>query len=88
MTTSSVDPAGLELLGKLLLERAEDLSWVGTKLKSEAWSANWKCAKAERYRTAMQARATETRRVATQLRELGWYLRTKAAQLSQGAPSA
>lgn len=77
----NADAAQLDALGKLLVKRAADLSYAGRKLASESYSANWQCAKADRYQAAMEARARETSRLSTQMRELGEYLRAKAGQM-------
>jgi hypothetical protein len=77
----NADAASLDAMGKLLIQRAYDLSWVGRKLASEAWNVNWSCAKADRYLAAMQARSTETKRLSVQMRELGQYLRRQAAEM-------
>ncbi len=79
----NADAASLDAMGKMLIQRAYDLSWVGRKLVSEAWNVNWTCAKADRYSAAMEARSTETKRLSVQMRELGQYLRQQAAQMDQ-----
>jgi len=81
----NADAAQLDALGKLLIKRAADLSYAGRKLASESYSANWQCAKADRYQAAMEARATETRRLSRQMRELGNYLRARAGQMEAAA---
>ena len=77
----NADAAQLDALGKLLQKRAADLSYAGRKLASQAYGANWVCAKADRYQAAMEARSGETKKLATQMRELGDYLRAKASQM-------
>lgn len=72
------DPARLEELAALLLRRADDLYYVGQELVRHAEKAEWRCAKATRFREAMRARRTETTRLATELRDLGRYLRTQS----------
>lgn len=84
----NADAASLDALGKLLIQRASDLSWVGRKLSSNAWTATWECAKADRYLAAMQARETETRRLSLQMRDLGTYLRLKAGQMEADAQAS
>lgn len=79
----NADAAQLDALGKLLQRRAADLSYAGRQLVSQAYGANWVCAKADRYKAAMEARSGETKKLATQMRELGDYLRAKASQLDQ-----
>ena len=71
------DPGRLEELAALLLRRADDLYYVGQELVRHADRAEWRCAKATRFREAMRARRTETTRLATELRDLGRYLRTQ-----------
>lgn len=84
----NADAATLDAMGQLLIQRASDLAWVGRKLSSNAWSANWHCAKADRYQSAMQAREIETRRLSVQMRELGTYLRSRAGQMEADAAAA
>lgn len=77
----NADAASLEAMGKVLLKRAADLSYVGRKLSSETYGIEWECAKADRYSAAMQAREMEIRKLAGQMRELGNYLRFRANQM-------
>jgi hypothetical protein len=77
----NADAASLEALGKVLLKRASDLSYLGRKLSSETWGIEWECAKADRYSAAMTAREMEIRKLANQMRELGNYLRMRAYQM-------
>jgi hypothetical protein len=79
----NADAAALEALGKVLLKRASDLSYVGRKLSAESWGIEWECAKADRYSAAMQAREMEIRKLANQMRELGNYLRMRANQMGE-----
>lgn len=81
----NADAAALDTLGKLLIERAGDLSWIGRQLVNEAFKANWECAKADRYTAAMEARSAETKRLSLLMRDLGKYLRARAAQLDAAA---
>ena len=65
----AADQATLDEMATLLLRRADDLHAVGRALVDDADTATWRCAKADRYRMAMQARSTETLRVAVLLRD-------------------
>lgn len=87
---TSPTPDELEGMAKILLNRADDLHSVGTTLSSRAGSAVWECDKAERFRAAIEARRTETHRLAVQLRDLGRYLRLLGQQAAQqaGQPGA
>jgi uncharacterized protein YukE len=73
----------LEDMAKILLRRADDLHAVGTTLSSRARSASWQCDKADRFRSAIAARQTESHRLAVQLRDLGRYLRLLSQQAAQ-----
>lgn len=77
---TSPTPAELEDMAKILLRRADDLHAVGTTLSSRAGSAVWQCDKADRFRSAIEARQSETHRLAVQLRDLGRYLRLLGQQ--------
>lgn len=72
------DPARLEELAALLLRRANDLHYVGHELVRHANKAEWRCAKATRFREAMQARRSEATRLALELRDLVLYLRARS----------
>lgn len=81
MTSPTADE--LEDMAKILLRRADDLHAVGTTLSSRAESAVWQCDKADRFRSAIEARQSETHRLAVQLRDLGRYLRLLGQQAEQ-----
>jgi hypothetical protein len=81
----NADAAALDALGKMLIQRAADLGYLGRTIESETWGVNWTCAKADRYAAAMQARQAETRRLSNQMSELGTYLRSRAAKLDAAA---
>ncbi len=89
---STASPDELESMAKVLLRRADDLHAVGTTLRGKAGGAVWRCDKADRYRDAMQARQTESHRLAVKLRDLGRYLRQlgqqAAAEQGSAAPAA
>ncbi len=72
------DPAALEAAAKLLLDRADDLYYVGQQIVAKSMGLNWKCAKAERFRDAMLARQNECRRLAYELRDLGRDVRAQS----------
>lgn len=76
------DPAALEAAAKLLLDRADDLYYVGQQIVSKSRGINWKCAKAERFLDAMLARQSECRRLAYELRDLGRDVRAQAYRAS------
>lgn len=82
---TSPTPEELEGMAKILLNRADDLHAVGTTLSSRADAAVWECDKAERFRTAIEARRSETHKLAVQLRDLGRYLRLLSQQAEQQA---
>lgn len=76
------DAAGLEAAAKVLLNRADDLHYLGQEIVRRSTHAQWECAKAERFRDAMTARQTECQRLAIELRELGRALRARALTVS------
>lgn len=80
---TSPTPAELEDMAKILLRRADDLHAVGTTLSSRAGSAVWQCDKADRFRSAIEARQSESLKLAVQLRDLGRYLRVLSQQAEQ-----
>jgi len=80
-TPPPTDAATLMALSKSLHERAADLEYVGRHLASKSQAARWQCAKGDRYRAAMQARRTETDKLAQQLNELAHWVRSQALAL-------
>lgn len=66
----------------MLQSRADDLYHLGTVITSHAHNVNWQCAKADRFRLAMDARRAEIGRTAQALRELALAVRAKAAQMA------
>ncbi|MEU8262178.1 hypothetical protein AB0C02_16310 [Micromonospora sp. NPDC048999] len=80
-----MDAARLEELARLLLNRADDVYYVGQQLVGKGDSADWRCAKADRFREAMRGRRGEAVRVATQLRDLGRLLRQHGQQAAGGS---
>jgi hypothetical protein len=84
----TVDPARLEDLARVLLNRADDLYYVGQELVRKSDRADWRCAKAVRFREAMRGRRSEALRLATQLRELGRWLRQQSQAASATAGQA
>jgi hypothetical protein len=89
MAPPDVDAETLRALAKTLHTRARDLEYVGNQLVHKSGSAHWTCAKADRYRGAMEARRTETHRVARDLNELAhWVLaQAQAAEDAAANPS-
>jgi hypothetical protein len=81
------DVADLEAAAKVLLDRADDLYYVGQQIVRHSVGVRWECAKADRFRDAMLARQAECRRLAIDLRDLGRALRVRAqlASAQQGA---
>jgi len=83
------DAATLMALSKALHERAVDLEYVGRHLATKARSAQWRCAKGDRYRAALDARRIETDRLAQQLNEIAHHVRAQAlAAEAASAPPA
>jgi hypothetical protein len=84
------DAASLEAAATALLTRADDLYYVGNQLVDRSDRTTWECAKGDRYKDAMIARASECRRLALELRDLGAALkaRAQAAQAPAQAPGA
>jgi len=77
----------LRALAKSLHNRARDLEYVGGQLVQQAGKAHWTCAKADRFRGAMDARKTETHRLAKELNELAhWVLAQANAQDAAATP--
>jgi uncharacterized protein YukE len=76
------DAAGLEAAAKVLLNRADDLHYLGQEIVRRGTNAQWECAKAERFRDAMAARQTECRRLAVELRELGRAVRARSMSIT------
>ena len=68
----------LRALAKSLHSRARDLEYVGDQLSYKSHAAHWTCAKADRYRGAMDARKTETHRLAKELNELAHWVLAQA----------
>lgn len=78
--------AELEATAQLLLNRADDLYYLGQQIVQRSSNTTWECAKAQRFHDAMLARQTECRRLALELRELGRALRMQA-QAAAAAPA-
>ena len=74
----AADPATLEATAQVLLDRADDLYYLGQQIVSRSSPAGWQCAKADRFHDAMTSRQVECRRLAIELRELGRHLRAQA----------
>ncbi len=82
------DAATLEAAATVLLTRADDLYYVGSQLIERSQRTTWDCAKGHRYRDAMLARASECRRLAAELRDLGVALKARAQAAQAPAPAA
>ena len=83
------DAETLRELAKTLHSRARDLEYVGDQLRYKSSSAHWTCAKADRYRGAMDARRTETHSLAKDLNELAhWVLAQAQAAEDAVVPKA
>lgn len=82
----TADPARLEELARVLLNRADDLYYLGQELVRKGDQAQWRCAQAVRFREGMRGRRGEAARLAAQLRELGRWLRAQAQ--AAAAPAA
>lgn len=84
------DAASLEAAATVLLTRADDLYYVARQLVERSDRTTWECAKGHRYKDAMVARASECRRLAAGLRDLGAALkaRAQAAQVPGPVPGA
>jgi hypothetical protein len=80
------DAASLEAAATVLLTRADDLYYVGGQLVERSDRTTWECAKGDRYREAMIARASECRRLAAELRDLGVVLKARAQAAQAPAP--
>ncbi|WP_117211340.1 hypothetical protein [Allorhizocola rhizosphaerae] len=74
------DPARLEELARVLLNRADDLYYLGQELVRHGDRAKWRCAKATRFRQSLRGRRAEAMRLAVQLRDLGRWLRAQSQQ--------
>lgn len=79
------DAETLRALAKSLHTRARDLEYVGDQLSYKSDSAHWTCAKADRYRGAMDARRTETHRLAKELNELAHWVLSQAQAAEDAA---
>jgi hypothetical protein len=80
------DAASLEAAATVLLRRADDLYYVGSQLVERSDRTTWECAKGHRYKDAMLARASECRRVAGEMRDLGVALKARAQAAQVPAP--
>jgi len=78
----TADASELEAVGRRLQSAADDLYHLGRVVTDRAGGVMWQCAKADRFRTAMDARTAEVNRLAAELRELGLAVRARAALLA------
>lgn len=83
----TADPSTLEDTAKLLLNRADDLFYLGQEVVRHGHRAEWKCAKADRFREATRARRVEATRLAHQLKDIGRRMRAQAAAATGTPPS-
>ncbi len=72
------DAAELESTAQILLNRADDLYYLGQQIVHRSSNTTWECAKAQRFHDAMLARQAECRRLAVELRDLGRLMRMQA----------
>ena len=86
MALPDVDAETLRAVAKTLHTRARDLEYVGNQLVHKSGSAHWTCAKADRYRGAMDARKTETHRLAKELNELAHWVLAQAQAAEADTP--
>ena len=87
-TPPPTDAATLMALSKSLHERAADLEYVGRHLASKASLAQWRCAKGDRYRAALQARRLRTDKLAQDLNEIAHQIRAQALAAEAAASPA
>lgn len=80
-----MDAAQLEALARVLLNRADDVYYLGQQLVSKSESVDWRCAKADRFREAMRGRRSEATQIAEQLRDLGRQLRLEGQRIASGS---
>jgi hypothetical protein len=78
----------LAAAAQILRARAEDLGRVRTVLKTNAEVARWHCAKADRYRSAVDARGLDMIRVQGLMAELASSLSITSAILAVEQQSA
>lgn len=86
-TDAAMDLEAAERLAGELLRRADELHHIGRQLTAQAARPQWRCARADRFREAMQARRTEADRLAAATRELGLWLRAQAAATTPTTPN-
>ena len=79
MATSEELLALAERIGRL----GDDMGWVGDQIVNKAAATEWRCAKADRYRSAMSLRRMEARRLANEIWFLAYWAKVQANAQAQ-----